>query len=185
MRIIAGKHKSRKLVALEGLNTRPMMDKMKETIFNIIGPYFTGDIVLDLFGGSGALSLEAISRGAAHANIVEVSKDAIRIIKENIASLREEDTTTLYNLDYQLALNIFAREHKKFNLIFLDPPYRLNIMKEIIDFIITNDLLAKEGIIVCQYVRNNYLPQETEILEIRKNFNYASSEVCIYQKKEV
>ena len=73
MRIIAGKYKSRKLTALEGLNTRPMTDKMKETIFNIIGPYLNGDIVLDLFGGSGALSLEAISRGASHVDIVELN----------------------------------------------------------------------------------------------------------------
>lgn len=183
MRIIAGKHKSRKLVALEGLNTRPMMDKMKETIFNIIGPYFDGDVVLDLFGGSGALSLEAISRGASHANIVEASKDAMRIIKENVTSLHEESTTTLYHFDYQVALNLFAREQKKFDLIFLDPPYRLNLVKDIVDFIIANELLTKEGIIVCQYVRGNYIPEETVNLEIRKNFNYASSEVCIYQKK--
>ncbi len=184
MRIIAGKHKSRKLTALEGLNTRPMTDKMKETIFNIIGPYLNGDVVLDLFGGSGALSLEAISRGASHVDIVELSREAIRIIKENIASLREEDSITIYHLDYQLALNTFAREKKKFDLIFLDPPYRLDIIKEIIDFLIANEMLADEGIIVCQYQRNNYFPEETKILKIRKNFHYGSSEVCIYQKKE-
>ncbi|MDY0209505.1 MAG: 16S rRNA (guanine(966)-N(2))-methyltransferase RsmD [Bacilli bacterium] len=184
MRIIAGKHKSRKLLALEGMNTRPMMDKMKETIFNIIGPYFADELVLDLFGGSGALSLEALSRGAKQAYIVEANREAMRVIKENIASLHEEASTTLYQIDYQIALNILVKENRTFDIIFLDPPYRMNVIKEIIDFIILNHMLADEGIIVCQYVRNNYLPIETDSLEIRKNFNYASSEVCIYQKKE-
>jgi 16S rRNA (guanine966-N2)-methyltransferase len=184
MRIIAGKYKSRKLLALEGMNTRPMMDKMKETIFNIIGPYFADELVLDLFGGSGALSLEALSRGAKQAFIVEANREAMRVIKENIASLHEEASTTLYQIDYQIALNILVKENRTFDIIFLDPPYRMNVIKEIIDFIILNHMLADEGIIVCQYVRNNYLPIETDSLEIRKNFNYASSEVCIYQKKE-
>lgn len=183
MRIIAGKNKSRRLLSLEGRNTRPMTDKMKETIFNIIGPYFDGDIVLDLFGGSGALSLEALSRGTGHAHIIEVSKDAMRVIKENIAIFKEEANTTTYNIDYKIALNMFARGKQKFDIIFLDPPYHLNVTEEIIDCIIDNDMLADSGMIICQYVRRNYLPQETEKLLIIKNFNYASSEVCIYQKK--
>ncbi len=156
MRIIAGKNKSRRLLSLEGRNTRPMTDKMKETIFNIIGPYFDGDIVLDLFGGSGALSLEALSRGTGHAHIIEVSKDAMRVIKENIAIFKEEANTTTYNIDYKIALNMFARGKQKFDIIFLDPPYHLNVTEEIIDCIIDNDMLADSGMIICQYVRRNY-----------------------------
>ncbi|MDD3123918.1 MAG: 16S rRNA (guanine(966)-N(2))-methyltransferase RsmD [Candidatus Izemoplasmatales bacterium] len=185
MRIIAGKNKSRRLLTLEGMNTRPMMDRMKESIFNTIGPYFEKDKVLDLFGGSGALSLESLSRGASHAWIVEANREAMRVIKENISSLNEESETTLYNFDYKVALNIFKNEKRKFDIIFLDPPYKLNIIEEIIDFIVTNDMLEEKAIIVCQYVRKNYHPIETNILEIRKNYTYASSEVCIYQKKEV
>ncbi|MDD3382682.1 MAG: RsmD family RNA methyltransferase, partial [Bacilli bacterium] len=84
MRIIAGKHKRLVLNTLEGTTTRPMMDRMKESIFNTIGPFFDGEVVLDLFAGSGALGLEALSRGASLAYFVEVDKDALEIVKKNV-----------------------------------------------------------------------------------------------------
>ena len=180
MRIISGKHKSRKLLTLEGLDTRPMTDRMKESLFNIIGPYFDGDIVLDLFGGSGALSLEAISRGASYAYIVEKSRDAMNVIRKNVTSLQELNSTQLLNIDYKLALNKFKNDGIKFDIIFLDPPYKLNIMDELINFLIDNDLINDHGVIACQYVNGNYKPNEDK-LKILKNFNYGVSELCIYQ----
>ena len=145
MRIIAGKHKSRKLETLEGNNTRPMMDVMKESVFNTIGPFFDGDVVLDLFGGSGALSLEALSRGASFYYIVEKSYDAVKVIKKNVDSLKENDNVKILNMDYKLALKKFKDENLSFDIIFLDPPYRLNIVEEIIDFINTNNLLKHDS----------------------------------------
>ena len=100
MRIIAGKHKSRQLQTLDGLDTRPMTDRMKESVFNTIGPYFDSDIVLDLFGGSGALSLESLSRGAGFAYCVEKSYQAMKVIRSNVTSLKENDNVTnliIYN----------------------------------------------------------------------------------------
>ena len=181
MRIIAGKNKSRKLNTLEGLNTRPMTDRMKESVFNTIGPYFDGDKVLDLFGGSGALSLESLSRGASHAWIVEKSYDALKIIKSNITALKEETNTTVYNLDYKVALNRIIKDGLKFDIIFLDPPYKMNIMEEILETLIENEIVEDKGIIVCQYVKGNYIPKETETLSILKNYNLGVSEVTIYQ----
>lgn len=185
MRIIAGKHKSRVLKTLEGMNTRPMMDRMKESVFNTIGPYFDGDVVLDLFGGSGALSLESISRGCSESYIVEKNFAAYKVIQSNIELLKEEKNVHLYQLDYKVALNKFKNEGITFDIIFLDPPYRMNIMEEIVDFIVENNMLREKGIIICQYVRGNYTPKESEILEIIKNYTYASSEICIYQKKDL
>ena len=183
MKIIAGKYRSRVLVTLEGLNTRPMMSRMKESVFNTIGPFFDGDVVLDLFGGSGALSLESISRGASFSYIVEKSYDAVKIIKKNVESLKETENVKILNMDYKLALKKFKDEKISFDIIFLDPPYRLNIVEEIIEFINDNDLLNDKGVIVCQYVAGNYKPVESEKLHIIKNYDYASSEVCIYQEK--
>ena len=183
MRIIAGRHKSRQLVTLDGLDTRPMTDRMKESVFNTIGPYFDGDVVLDLFGGSGALSLESISRGCKLAYCVEKSFQAMKVIRTNVTSLKENDNVILLNTDYKVALNKFKNEVIKFDIIFLDPPYKLNIMEELIDFIRTNDLCNDSGIIVCQYVKGNYEPKEFDDYKIIKNYNYAISEVCIYQKK--
>lgn len=183
MRIISGKHKSRTLNTLEGLNTRPMTDRMKESVFNTIGPYFDGDVVLDLFGGSGALSLESISRGASTAYIVEKSYAAVKVINSNIKALKEESSTRVMNMDYQVALKKFISEGQKFDIIFLDPPYRMNICDEIIQTITENDMLNEYGIIVAQYVRGNFKPEETEYLKINKNYSHASSELCILQKK--
>lgn len=183
MKIIAGKYRSRVLFTLEGLNTRPMMSRMKESIFNTIGPYFEGDIVLDLFGGSGALSLEALSRGAGFSYIVEKAYDAVKIIKKNIELLKENEHTKVLNLDYKVALKKFSEDNMKFDIIFLDPPYRMNIVEELIETITANNLLNDKGIIVCQYVSGNYKPSETETYKLIKNYEYASSEVCIYQKK--
>ncbi len=183
VKIIAGKYKSRVLNTLDGLNTRPMTSRMKESIFNTIGPYFDNDVVLDLFGGGGALSLEALSRGASFAYINEKAYDALKIIKKNVESLKANDDVRILNSDYKVALKMLANDKKKFDIIFLDPPYRMNIVSEIVDFLVTNDMINEKGIIICQYVSGNYKPIETEILKVIKNFSYASSEVCIYQKK--
>ncbi len=182
MRIISGKHKSRVLKTLEGMNTRPMIDRMKESVFNTIGPYFDSDIVLDLFGGSGALSLEALSRGCSKAYIVEKNHQACQVIKDNISSLKEEENCFLFETDYKIALKNFKEKNMTFDIIFLDPPYRLNIIDEIIEFIQSNNMLNDKGIIVCQYVRGNHQAQDSTYLKIIKNYSYASSEVCIYQK---
>jgi len=181
MRIIAGKNKSRKLETLEGMNTRPMTDRMKESVFNCIGPYFENDNVLDLFGGSGALSLESLSRGAKHAWICEKSFDALKIIKKNVINLKEENNVTIYNTDYQVALNRIVNEKVKFDIIFLDPPFRMNIVEELVEYIMDNNLINERGVIVCQYVKGNMVPSEKENLRIIKNYNYGTSELTIYQ----
>ena len=187
MRIIAGKHKSRILKTLEGMNTRPMTDRMKESIFNCIGPYFDDLQVLDLFGGSGALSLEAISRGCAHSVIVDNSRDAIKVISENVNSLKENDKVSIFTADYKLALKRLAND--KFDIIFLDPPYRMNIIGDILKFVLDNQMINKDGYIICQYVRGNLeklgINEESfsDNLLIKKNYSFGNSEVLIYQKK--
>lgn len=178
MRIIAGKHKSRKLNTLEGMNTRPMTDKMKESVFNTIGPYFEGGIVLDLFGGSGALSLESISRGMTEAYICDNSLDAVKVISSNVAALKEENNVHVFKTDYSQAINRLSKI--KFDLVFLDPPYRLNINNEIIEELLKKDMINDGAIIVCQYVRGNM--KEVSQLTLIKNYSTGSSEVSIYTK---
>lgn len=181
MRIIAGKHKGRTLATLPGLNTRPMMDRMKESVFNIIGPFFEGQEVLDLFGGSGALSLEAISRGAKSAHIVDSSKAAVDIIRENVKNLHEEGQVFIHLMDYERALAQFKSHGLVFDIIFLDPPYRMAIMDEIITFLLKENMIADGGNIICQYQRNSYVPKEYDGLRIIKNYTYAISEITIYE----
>jgi len=183
MRIIAGIHKGRKLVTLPGLHTRPMMDRMKESVFNIIGPYFSDEKVLDLFGGSGALSLEALSRGCQQSYIVEVAPAAIRIIEINVRNLNEGDRVFLFKCDYQVALNKLKNDSIQFDLIFLDPPYKLKVIDQVLNYLLDNDMLHHDAHIICHYCKNDHQSKETERLRIVKNYSYATNEVTIYQKR--
>lgn len=179
MRIIAGKHRSRKLETLEGNNTRPMMDVMKESVFNTIGPYFDEIEILDLFGGSGALSLESISRGAKHSYIIDLSKDAIKVITNNVKALKEENSVTILNTDYKIALK--KLQGKQFDLIFLDPPYRLNIVNELLQHLDDNNFMKKGTIIVAHYVKGNAKIDEN--YKLLKNYARGTAEVAIYEKE--
>ena len=179
MRIIAGKHKSRKLETLEGNNTRPMMDVMKESVFNTIGPYFDEIEILDLFGGSGALSLESISRGAKHSYIIDLSRDAVRVITNNVKALKEESSVTILNTDYKLALK--KLQGKQFDLIFLDPPYRLNIVNELLQYLDENGFMKVGTIIVAHYVKGNAKIDEN--YKLIKNYARGTAEVAIYEKE--
>lgn len=123
MRIISGEAKGRKLFAPKGLNTRPTADRVKESVFNILGRRVVDAWVLDLFSGSGALALESLSRGAAFAAMVDQDRSAAAVIEKNIALLRYEDRTLLLNADWRRALK--RLEGRRFSLVFLDPPYRM------------------------------------------------------------
>lgn len=179
MRIIAGKHKSRKLETLEGNNTRPMMDVMKESVFNTIGPYFDEIEILDLFGGSGALSLESISRGAKHSYIIDLSRDAVKVITNNVKALKEEGSVTILNTDYKIALK--KLQGKQFDLIFLDPPYRLNIVNELLAYLDENGFMKQGTIIVAHYVKGNAAIDPN--YKLIKNYARGTAEVAIYEKE--
>lgn len=180
MRIITGKNKGRRLHTLEGNNTRPMMDRMKENVFNVIGPYLDGGTVLDLFGGSGALSLEALSRGALYSYIIELSNDAIKVINKNIEVCNESNNVSVLQTDYQKALNQFAFQQKQFDYIFIDPPFKLKVIDDVIEFIIKNKLISNNGYIICQFVSGNHNVSE-DYLSIIKHYHHSNTEVVIYQ----
>jgi len=181
MRIIAGVNKGHKLLTLPGLSTRPMMDRMKEAIFNIIGPFFSDGTILDLFGGSGALSLEALSRGNKLSYIVEKAPAAIKVIEQNIKNLKQENNIKIFKCDYKIALKKLSKENIKFDLVFIDPPYKLNVIDQIIDYLLQNDMLDIDAFIICHYSKGNYNVQEINDFNLVKSFSYSSNEVCIYQ----
>lgn len=124
MRIIAGVRKGAVIAAPRGMRTRPTADRVREAIFSILGDV-TGVTVLDLFAGSGALGLEALSRGAAEATMVDNRLQAIRTISKNMQKLRFENAV-LARRDYLAFLKDAARKQKRFDLIFVDPPYRMH-----------------------------------------------------------
>ena len=152
MRVIAGFHRSRLLEEVSGKKTREIKDRVKEAIFNSIGPYFSNEIVLDLFAGSGSLGIESISRGANKAVFIDNNISAIKTIKRNIESLKIEDTSIVINTNY---LDYLYKTEEKFDFIFLDPPYDTEEIDKIIEIISERNILTKSGIIVCLYEKKN------------------------------
>ena len=150
MRVISGNSRGKKLVALEGMNTRPTLDRVKEALFNIIQFNIIDKEILDLFAGSGAIGIEAISRGAKSATFCDNSVDAIKIIETNVKNTRSTEKSFILNMDYDLALDYLANKKKKFDIIYLDPPYKTDFAEIAIDKIIDLDLLSKDGIIILE-----------------------------------
>ena len=182
MRIIAGINRGRKLETLEGLSTRPTLDGTKEAIFSSLGGMLPGFTILDVFGGSGALSLESISRGAKKAYILDNNLDAINIIKKNAQNLNSmKELTVLYG-DYKQIIKRFDNS-KMFDIIFLDQPFRLKVIDELIIYIIENDLLADGGYIVAEYPKEDVVQKDYEGYKVKLCRRYSSSEVLILEKE--
>ena len=150
MRIISGKAKGTKLYTLQGDNTRPTLDRVKESIFNIIQSQIPEATVLDLFAGSGALALEALSRGAKEAVLCEISKEAVAVIQKNIEKTHMQEKAKLMLKDFIDAIEDIARLKKTFDIIFLDPPYKTCYDLIAIKSIIEKNLLTQDGIIIVE-----------------------------------
>lgn len=156
MRIIAGLHKGRKLKSIKGDKIRPTTDRVREAIFNVLAERLPGAVVLDLFAGSGALGIEALSRGALHAVFADKDFDAVRLVRANLELIGESSRSTVLKGDIFRVCERLGREHKKYDLIFADPPYNTNYHQKLIDSILNNNLLATNGIIVYE-TRHDYV----------------------------
>ncbi len=151
MRIIAGEFRSRKIETVETNSTRPTTDKNRESIFNMLANHINSETrVLDLYAGSGSLGLEALSRGAKNAFFADINSDAINVINNNIKTLKLEDRGIVQKGSYQKILKNLERFSEQFDLIFLDPPYKLDVINKNLEFIKENKLLSENGLIVCE-----------------------------------
>lgn len=146
MRIISGKYKGKKINGFNIEGTRPTMDRVKESLFGIIQTYIPGSIVLDLFAGSGALGLEAISNGAKECYLIDNNLEATATIKKNSQNI--EEPLNIIHIDYKKFLK---KVDKKFDIIFLDPPYKEKQLDKALRIIEERDLLNENGIIICEY----------------------------------
>lgn len=177
MRVVAGTFGGRPLKTLDGKITRPTTDKVKEAIFNMIGPYFDGGRVLDLFSGSGSLAIEAISRGMDEAVLVERNRQAQAIITENIKMTKAQNQFHLLKMDANKAIGVLKGP---FDLVLLDPPYaKEEIIKNITD-LEDAGLLSEEVMIVCESDKAVDLPEEISHFGIWKQKTYGISKVTVY-----
>ena len=179
MRIISGKHRSRIIKMVDIDTTRETTDKVRGAIFNLISFYPITGNVLDLFSGSGAMGLEALSRGAKKAYFNDLGKKAYLTTKENCKALGYKDETIITNLDYKKALTLY---HEAFDLVFLDPPYKLDCCNEIVEYIEKNNLLTPDGFIICEVDKDTII-NETEKFEIYKEKNYGIRNVIILKHR--
>lgn len=164
MRIISGTARGTKLYTLEGKTTRPTLDRVKESLFNIIQNEIQNSIFLDLFSGSGAVGLEAASRGAKKVILCDKSKDAIQIIKKNIEKTHLNQKTELYNLDYELLLKTKIKE--KIDIAYIDPPYDSDFAIKSIKIIIEKNLLKDDSFIIVETDNEEKILKDLEKIEI-------------------
>jgi len=177
MKIVSGIYGGRPLKTLEGKTTRPTSDKVRGAIFNMIGPYFEGGRVLDLYAGSGGLSIEAVSRGMFSAVLVERDRKAQAIVAENIQMTKEVGKFELLKMDAERALEQVSGE---FDLIFLDPPYAKEQIVADIEKMDEKELFSEDVMVVCETDKAVELPEEIACLGIWKEKIYGISKVTVY-----
>lgn len=180
MRIIAGRCRGTQLLAPHGMDTRPTQDKVKESLFNMIQMDVPGASVLDLFAGSGALALEAISRGAESAVVVDKSREALDCIRKNVQKLRMEEEVCILNSDWAQAVGKCRTEAKRFDLVFLDPPYRMTELGEICQRLMQEGLLLPEAMLVLEHRTGVTLDMPKEFL-LEKERTYGDTQIHFYR----
>ena len=181
MRIISGIAKGRRLKSPPDDDVRPTIDRVKESIFNMINMHIQDAVVLDLFSGTGNLALEAISRGAKKAYLVDKSRKSLKIIKENIQTLGFHEECHVIEGDFK---KIASHSKERFDIIFLDPPYNKGLINESIGFLLKNDRLNHNGIIVAEHINEEPIEESPDKLEIIKQKRYGIMTVTIYKKLE-
>ena len=179
MKVISGFLKGRTIEGFSIEGTRPTMDRVKESLFASIQNYIEDATVLDLFSGSGNLGIEAISNGSKFVYFNDVNKVAIKFINSNIEKFKIKEKSNVLNFDYQKCLKTLSEQNTKFDIIFLDPPYEKKVLNDVIKFIINDNMLNDNGLIVCE-VSDDYLT-EFDQLERIKEKKYGDKYVIIYR----
>lgn len=176
MRVITGTARGRKLITPEGMDTRPTTDKVKEAVCSALQFDFPGANVLDLFAGSGQMGIEALSRGAARATFIDADNRALSCIKQNIKACGFTEQTTVLKSD---AVSFLQRTGERFDIAFLDPPYRHGILPQILP--ILAEKMQKNGIIVCEHEPECKLSERILNFDLQKQKKYGKIIISVYR----
>lgn len=180
MRIISGKYKGRNIMGYAIDGTRPTMDRVRESLFAMLGETVKDAHCLDLFAGSGALGLEALSNGGASCVFVDHNSKVITTLKENCQKLKVEESIRFLQKDYLTALNQLEREQEQFDLVFLDPPYQEHLLNSALQYLLESSLLSPKAVIVCESEGEVY----TCSCSIWKERTYGSKVLRLYKITE-
>ena len=179
MRVVGGIYRSRKLDSFEGESVRPTADRTRESLFNILGAATVGARFLDAFCGTGAVGIEALSRGAQRAVFVDRRTDAVKLIRENLALTRLEDGAQVVCGDSMAYLNALR---EKFDLIFLDPPYADDLLERAVAHIARFDILAPDGIMIAESPAEKELPKLSAPYRVAREYRYGRIKVTLYRR---
>ncbi len=179
MRIITGSARGTKLETLEGENTRPTAERVKEAVFSMIQFDIEGRKVLDIFSGSGQLALEALSRGAESAVLGDVSREACEVIKRNAQKTHLFERCRVLSMDYKNLINAFAGK-EKFDIIFIDPPYGEDLVQDTVDRLTAADILNDHALIICEHDSDTVFSGKG-LLEL-KHVRYGRVWITVLQK---
>lgn len=182
--MISGEARGIRLKAQKGMDTRPTSDKVKESVFNILAPYIEDSKVLDLFSGTGNLGIEAISRGASSAYLIEKNRKCYDIIKENIIKTKLDDRIEIIIKDALSALKMFSKNGEKFDIIFMDPPYLKGFIIPCLEEIKELDLLNMEGLIIVEHDIKDIIPETIGNLVKFKEKKYGITMISFYHKED-
>lgn len=181
MRVIAGKYKGRKLEAPLDMSVRPTTDKVKEALFDIIMAYVPGSVFCDLFAGSGAIGVEALSRGADKCWFCDSDRASIRLVKFNLRTCGIGDEAKVITGDYKKALR---KVSGKVDIFFIDPPYESGVYESCLSQIEILDLLTDDGIIITEHDSRTDMPDETDMLVKSRDYRYGKTVLSVYRKRQ-
>src|SRR5229473_1651063 len=188
MRVIAGTHRSRILKSLKGLALRPTSDRLRETLFSVLAPNIAGSRFVDLFAGTGAIAIEALSRGAAEVVFIENHAPAVTLIRRNLESLGINTGVTVLAVDALRGLAMLAAQKNSgapaFDHIFLDPPYAGAVdYSRVLEFVGSADLLAPGGMVIAEHRRNFDLPENPGALRRFRVLRQGDAALSFYRRR--
>lgn len=179
--MISGEARGHKLKTLKGTATRPTSDRVKESLFNIISASIPESNVLDLFAGSGSLGIEALSRGAAFAVFADKSRESCGIIKENLIFTKYVEKSEVLFMGFAETLVKLASEGRKFDIVFLDPPYNKKFIQESLNILANNDIIRDSGILAAEHHIDDRLPEYCGKLKLSRRQKYGDTALSFYK----
>lgn len=181
VRVVSGSAKGRPLKSVPGSGTRPTTDKVKEAVFSMIGPYFDGGTALDLFAGTGGLGIEALSRGMELAVFVDLEPKSIETIRANLKATKLENQAEVYRNDAGRAIAALEKRGRNFNLVFLDPPYRMKHGDELMLTMADKGLLSQDAVVVLEHESDYAYPENIAGFTRLRQAVYGETTISIYQ----
>jgi 16S rRNA (guanine(966)-N(2))-methyltransferase RsmD len=185
VRIVAGTHRGRPLVGPKGPGLRPTADRVRESLFNLLGQFFEGGEVLDLYAGTGALAFEALSRGMSRAVLVDPGAESARLVAENARALEMEGRVEFLRMPVARAVPRLAEEGRRFALVFADPPYAEQVAAEVARAVGDGGLLAEGGTLVVEHGRREVAPDTVGGLQREDSRRFGDTVVSLYRTATV